>query len=89
MYQPATVSDDLTSLPTLPSCITSQHAETLVTVAFRSAAALTVLDRLISDPAYRVPFKLLGNRLALSAATITSRLEGRLAREADIRGVYR
>jgi hypothetical protein len=35
-----------------------------------------------------VPVKLLANRLALSAATTTSKLEGRLAREADIRDAY-
>lgn len=44
-----------------------------------------VLDQLIGDPRHGVPVKLLGNRLALSAATATSKLEGRLAREADIR----
>jgi hypothetical protein len=32
--------------------------------------------------------KLLANRLALNAATATSKLEGRLAREADIRDAY-
>jgi hypothetical protein len=35
-----------------------------------------------------VPVKLLVNRLALSAATATAKLEGRLAREADIRDAY-
>ncbi|WP_281823545.1 DUF1403 family protein [Jannaschia rubra] len=59
--------------------------ETLETVAFRSGAALTVLDHLVSDPAQSVPVKLLANRLALTGATATSKLEGRLAREADIR----
>jgi hypothetical protein len=57
-------------------------------VAFRSGAALTVLDQLVSDPRYGVPVKLLANRLALRAATATSKLEGRLAREADIRDAY-
>ncbi|MBD3625024.1 MAG: DUF1403 family protein, partial [Rhodobacteraceae bacterium] len=51
-------------------------------------AALTVLDQLVCDPRYGVPVKLLANRLALSAATATSKLEGRLAREADIRDAY-
>lgn len=49
---------------------------------------MTVLDQLISDPSQSVPLKLLANRLALSAATATSKLEGRLAREADIRDAY-
>lgn len=87
-YQPSTISDDLVSLPKLPAWVTSQRAETLETVAFRSGAALTVLDALVSDSRYGVPLKLLANRLALSAATATSKLEGRLAREADIRDAY-
>jgi len=50
IYQPAALSDDLNTLPKLPSWVTSQRAETPETVAFRSGAALTVLDQLISDP---------------------------------------
>ncbi len=87
-YQPATISNDLNTLPQLPGWVTSGHAETLETVAFRSGAALTVLDQLIGDPRHGVPLKLLANRLALSAATATSKLEGRLAREADIRDAW-
>ncbi|MCG3269569.1 DUF1403 family protein [Yoonia sp. I 8.24] len=87
-YQPATISDDFSNLPELPGWVTSGRAETLETVAFRSGAALTVLDQLISDESYGVPLKLLANRLALSAATATSKLEGRMAREADIRDAY-
>ena len=87
-YQPATISDDLNTLPQLPGWVTSGRAETLETVAFRSGAALTVLDQLVSDPRYGVPVKLLANRQALRAATVTSKLEGRLAREADIRDAY-
>ncbi|MGR3455525.1 DUF1403 family protein [Pseudooceanicola sp.] len=87
-YQSATISDDLSNLPQLPGWVTLRRAETLETVAFRSGAALTVLDQLVSDPRHGVPVKLLANRLALSAATATSKLEGRLAREADIRDAY-
>ena len=87
-YQPATISDDLSNLPQLPAWVTPGRAETLETVAFRSGAALTVLDQLLSDPRHGVPVKLLANRLALKAATATSKLEGRLAREADIRDAY-
>ncbi len=87
-YQPATISDDLISLPNLPGWVTTGRADTLETVAFRSGAALTVLDQLVGDPRRGVPVKLLANRLALSAATATSKLEGRLAREADIRDAY-
>ena len=87
-YQQATFSDDQSNLPQLPPWVTSRRAETLETVAFRSGAALTVLDQLVCDPRHGVPVKLLANRLALSAATATSKLEGRLAREADIRDAY-
>ncbi len=72
----------------MPPWITSARPETLEDVAFRSGAALTVLDGLVSDPGHGVPVKLLANRLALTAATATSKLEGRLAREADIRDAY-
>lgn len=87
-YQPTALSGDLNTLPKLPAWVTSGRAETLETVAFRSGAALTVLDALVSDPAHGVPVKLLVNRLALKAATATSKLEGRLARAADIRDAY-
>ena len=87
-YQPTAIQDDLTKLPHLPRWVTSGQAETLKTVAFRSGAALTVLDQLVGDAQYGVPVKLLANRLALIAATATSKLEGRLAREADIRDAY-
>lgn len=87
-YQPAALSDDLNTLPKLPAWVTSGRAETLETVTFRSGAALTVLDQLICDPSQGVPLKLLANQLALKAATATSKLEGRLAREDDIRDAY-
>jgi hypothetical protein len=87
-YQPVTASDDLNTLPKLPGWVTSGRAETFESVAFRSGAGLTVLDQLIIDPSQGVPFKLLANQLALHAATVTSKLEGRLAREADIRDAF-
>ena len=87
-YQPAAISDDLFNLPKLPGWVTTGRAETLETVAFRSGAALMVLHALVSDPTHGVPVKLLANRLALKAATATSKLEGRLAREADIRDAF-
>ena len=87
-YQPKAISNDQSTLPQLPGWVTSGRAETLETVAFRSGAALTVLDQLVSDPRHGVPVRLLANRLALSAATATSKLEGRLAREGDIRDAY-
>lgn len=87
-YQPTAISGDLDTLPKLPAWVTSGRAETLETVAFRSGAALTVLGALVTDPRHGVPVTLLANRLALKAATATSKLEGRLAREADIRDAY-
>jgi hypothetical protein len=87
-YQPTAISDDPIKLPHLPAWLTSGRAETPETVAFRSGAALTVLDQLFGDPRHGVPLKLLANRLALTAATATSKLEGRLAREADIRDAF-
>lgn len=87
-YQLTAISDNQMNLPKLPGWVTSGRAETLETVTFRSGAVLTVLDQLVSDPSQAVPLKLLANRLALTAATATSKLEGRLAREADIRDAY-
>ena len=87
-YQPTASLADPSSLPGLPSWVTSARAETPEDVAFRSGAVLMVLDALVSDPALGVPLKLLANRLALKAATATSKLEGRLAREADIRDAF-
>ncbi|OAN69128.1 hypothetical protein A8B82_22875 [Sulfitobacter sp. EhC04] len=87
-YQRTTLSGDQNSLPKLPAWVTSQSGETLETVAFRSGVALTILDQLVSDPSRGVPVKLLANRLALTAASATSKLEGRLAREVDIRDAY-
>lgn len=87
-YQSTTISDDLNTLPKLPVWVTSKRAQTRETVAFRSGAVLTVLDQLVSGPRQGVPVKLLANRLALTAATATSKLEGRLAWEADIRDAY-
>ncbi|WP_188078356.1 DUF1403 family protein [Aquicoccus porphyridii] len=52
-YQPAAISDDLNILPKLPTWVISGRAETLETVAFRSGAALTVLDAMVSDPSCR------------------------------------
>ncbi|MFV0361297.1 DUF1403 family protein [Tropicimonas sp.] len=84
-FQSTAISGDQTFLPKVPGWVTSWRAETPETVAFRSGAVLTVLDQLIRDTKHSVPVRLLANQLALSAATATSKLEGRLAREADNR----
>ncbi|WP_254703086.1 DUF1403 family protein [Roseovarius sp. THAF8] len=87
-YHHATISNDLATLPQLTGWVSAGRAETLETVVFRSGAALTVLDQLVGDPRHGVPMRLLANRLTLRATTATSKLEGRLAREADIRDAY-
>lgn len=87
-YQSTAIDDDLKNLPKLPAWVTSGRAKTPETVAFRSGASLIVLDAVVTNPKHGVPVKLLANRLALTAATATSKLEGRLAREADIRDAY-
>ncbi|MCZ4354618.1 DUF1403 family protein [Roseovarius aestuarii] len=87
-YQSTAITNDFLTLPKLPGWVTTGRAETLDTLAFRSGTALAVLDQLVSDPRHGVPRKLLANRLALTAATATSKLEGRLARESDIRDSY-
>src|SRR6056297_2439637 len=87
-YQSTTISDTLNNLPKLPAWVTSQRVETPETVAFRSGAALTVLDGLVADPTHGVPVKLLAKRLALTAATTTSKFEGRMTQELDIRDAY-
>ena len=78
----------MTTYRDCPAWVTTKRAETPEDVAFLSGGALTVLDQLIGDPRHGVPVKLLANRLALSAATATSKLEGRLARETDIRDAF-
>ncbi len=87
-YHSTALSDDPIKLPRVPAWVTFGRPETFEAVAFRSGAALTVLDQLVSGPRQDVPLKLLANRLALRAATATSKLEGRLAREVDIRDAY-
>ena len=46
------------------------------------------LDQMVTNAAHGVPVTLLANQLALTAATATSKLEGRMARQVDIRDAY-
>lgn len=87
-YARRNLIDDLNNLPKLPFWVITGGVETPETVAFRFGAVLTVLDQLVGIARYGVPAKLLANCLALTAATATSKLEGRLVREADIRDAY-
>lgn len=77
------------NLPLLPAWATTERPQTVESASFLAGATLTVLDGLLSDPAHGVPLELLASRLALGAAAATSKLEGRLAREDDIRDAYR
>lgn len=88
IFQRANISDDLETLPRRPGWVSSKSLETTGIIAFQSGAALTVLDQLVTGPQHGMPLKLLANRLALSSAVATSKLEGRLAQEADIRDAY-
>ena len=74
-YQPAPISDDLTTLPRLPGWVTSGRAETLETVAFRSGAALVHLHLVLGRNG--VPQSLLRQRLALRAAEACVTQSGR------------
>lgn len=80
--------DDRATFPGLPIWATSTLPKSPGNIAFLSGAALSVLDAALRDPAVAVPQKLLANTLALRAATATSKLEGRLARECDIRDAF-
>lgn len=82
-YQPAALSDDLNTLPKLPSWVTSQRAETLEDVAFLSGAALAALHVVLDQP--HVPQTLLRQRLALSAAQTCVALAGRPERARELR----
>jgi len=87
-YQPSAISDDPISLPKLPAWVTQARAETPETIAFLSGATFAMLDTLLRQSGEVVPQTLLVNRLALKAAVATSKLEGRMSTEADIRDAY-
>lgn len=87
-YQPGTFEDDQTNLAKLPGWVTSPVAETPQNVAFLSGASFAALDVMLTHAGDAVPHQLLRNALALKAAVATSKLEGRMSREADIRDAY-
>lgn len=87
-YQPTQFSNDPMTLPKMPSWVTSGVGESPANVAFLSGASFAMLDVLLRQSGDAVPVKLLANTLALKAAVATSKLEGRLAREPDIRDSY-
>lgn len=87
-YQPTAIADDRITLPKLPAWVTSARAETPETMAFLSGATFAMLDTLLRQSGQVVPQTLLANRLALTAAVATSKLEGRMATEGDVRDAY-
>ncbi|MEM7317934.1 MAG: DUF1403 family protein [Pseudomonadota bacterium] len=88
-YATSDFSSELSSLPRLPGWSTVRSAQTAEQIAFLSGAGLCVLDALVRHDSGRVPTRLLANRLALRCAAATSKLEGRFARESDIRDAFR
>ncbi len=76
------------ALPKLPAWVASTSSATLEHTAFVSGAALAMLDMILTQKNEAVPKTLLANQLAQKAATATSKLEGRLGREQDIRDAY-
>lgn len=87
-YQSTAISNDQSTLAKLPGWVTSRAAETPQNVAFLSGAAFAMLDMILHQSGDSVPKALLGNTLAMKAAVATSKLEGRLSQEADIRDAY-
>lgn len=82
-YQPATISDDLNTLPHLPRWVTTSPSETPEDVVFFSGAALSHLHLVLSRD--EVPQTLLRARLALRAAEVCVAHLGRPERSADLR----
>jgi len=75
-------------LPPLPSWVTQNHGSTPELETFLSGASLAMLHMVLADPANILPAELLRNRLALRAAEVCLKLEGRRESEADIRNAY-
>jgi hypothetical protein len=89
MNQPVqTIASDPVKLPALPLWVTKDFEQTPQNVAFLSGAALGVLDAIIRQDEDLVPKDLLVRTLAFKAAIATSKLEGRMSTEADIRDAY-
>lgn len=87
-YQaPAPINDQM-NLAQLPAWVTARSGETPQNVAFLSGATFALLDMILHQLSESIPKDLLRNTLALKAAVATSKLEGRMAREADIRDAY-
>lgn len=88
IYESPHIVSDRSSLASLPAWVTSRSGETAQNVAFLSGATFALLDMILKQKNECVPKVLLANTLALQASAATSRFEGRMAREADIRDAY-
>ncbi len=88
MTQQSKIRAENAGFPSTPAWVGPARPPTAESIAFASGARLAVLDAALGDPVVAVPRELLANIMALRAATAISRLEGRLAREADIRDAY-
>ncbi|WP_424987520.1 DUF1403 family protein [Microbulbifer sp. S227A] len=89
MTQQSTIdADHAARFPGPPAWARVGPPPTAPGIAFASGACLSMLDAALGDPVLAVPRTLLANTMALRAATAISRLEGRLARESDIRDAY-
>ncbi|GGX67869.1 hypothetical protein GCM10007385_41350 [Tateyamaria omphalii] len=82
-YQPTAMQSHLGTQPTQPSWIISARAETAEDLAFISGAALCHLHLVLGGE--DVPQALLRQRLALRAAEVCVRDQGRPERAADLR----
>ena len=87
-HHAAIVSGNRNTLPQQPSWVTSPLGEGYQNVAFLSGVRFTVFDMTLRQGEEAVPMTLLANTLALKAAVATSKLEGRMSCEADIRDAY-
>ena len=86
--EPQINRSSLVQPPKLPAWIASNSPETAEHAAFVSGAAFAMLDMIQTKKDEAVPSALQANRLALRAAAATSKLEGRLSSEQDIRDAY-
>ena len=87
-YESPSIVSDRSNLTGLPAWVTSRAGESAQNVAFLSGATFAMLDMILKQNGESVPKILLANTLALQASAATSRLEGRMAREQDIRDAF-
>ncbi len=81
-------SKDLINLPKLPGWIAAAPLNTPENISFLAGASFAMLDFIWRRDDETIPKNLIANTLTLKAAVATLKLEGRLAREADIRDAY-